>query len=184
MWERFGEQRNTFHEMRNGGTTAAGHGGAADEAAAQKNRQAALLTLELLAREHAAAAPDVFERATVAVVRAACSAAPAVRSAGLLATSSFVEGLGAQLVPHMPAFLPKLLAMLESALPPPHDAPPSRDALSFAAAWLDGVGSSLLAAVPAFLPPFLPRLLRSLIARQMLREDCLPSAHGGFSSRL
>ena len=73
-----------------GGTTAAGHGGGADEAAAQKNRQAALLTLELLAREHAAAAPDVFERATVAVVRAACSAAPAVRSAGLLATSSFV----------------------------------------------------------------------------------------------
>ena len=30
----------------------------------------------------------------------------------------------------------------------------------------------------------LPRLLRMLIAQRMLREDCLPSAHGGFSSRL
>lgn len=30
----------------------------------------------------------------------------------------------------------------------------------------------------------LPRVLRLLIATRMLREDCLPSSHGGFSSRL
>ena len=28
----------------------------------------------------------------------------------------------------------------------------------------------------------LPRLLRALIAKRMLREDCLPSSHGGFRS--
>ena len=29
-----------------------------------------------------------------------------------------------------------------------------------------------------------PRLLQLLIARRMLREDCLPGSHGGFSSRM
>ena len=30
----------------------------------------------------------------------------------------------------------------------------------------------------------LPRMLRLLIAKRILREDCLPTSHGGFSSRL
>lgn len=129
-------------------------------AEAPSSQRAALLALDLLARECGDAMPQLFESAMPAVIRHVAEPHPLVLNSALLAASALVSSLGVRLVPHMPVFMPPLLRRLEAALAP---AEPPREALLVAAAWLDGCGAALLSTLPLFLHPYLPRLLRSLL---------------------
>ncbi|EOD15958.1 hypothetical protein EMIHUDRAFT_451580 [Emiliania huxleyi CCMP1516] len=129
-------------------------------AASPSSQRAALLALDLLARECGAAMPQLFDPAVPAVVRLIEERDPLVLSSALLACSALVSSLGVRLVPHMPLFMPPLLRCLEHSL---FLSEPQRDALLAAAAWLDGCGPALLTALPMFLHPYLPRLLRAVL---------------------
>ena len=141
-----------------------------------RNQQAALLSLEILARTFAAAHPEPFERTLPAAAAAARSATEAVRSSGLVLCATLVRTLGARCVPHLPVLVPQLLEVLEAATVPRRAAPrEAAEAALLVSTWCEGVGRALAASLPQFISPYLPRLLRALLCAAELP----PAAQGG-----
>ena len=146
-----------------------------------RNQQAALLSLEILARTFAAAHPEPFERTLPAAAAAARSATEAVRSSGLVLCATLVRTLGARCVPHLPVLVPQLLEVLEAATVPRRAAPrEAAEAALLVSTWCEGVGRALAASLPQFISPYLPRLLRALLCTA---ERCPPRRAAPSSAR-
>ena len=96
----------------------------------ERSRLRAQMDLERRAQAKAAERKRIRERQDAAAAVPTSGAAvgsrhEAVRSSGLVLLATLVRELGARMLPHMPTFVPRLLDLLETALPPP---PPTTEA--------------------------------------------------------
>jgi|TARA_B100000513_G_scaffold186290_1_gene107931 U3 small nucleolar RNA-associated protein 10 len=123
-------------------------------------QQAALLSLDVLAREFGGARPQLFKGALTFVLRIVETRHPAVLTAALLATSTLITALGVRLVPHISVVVPALIRVLEESVAPIR---PNKEELGVALAWIDGCGMSLLGTLSLFIHPYLPQMLRPIL---------------------
>ena len=86
-------------------------------------KQTALLSLEILSRNFAAAYPTHFLGSTFDVVSAAMRHAnPCVQGSALNCQAALCLQLGAEMVPKIPEFMPQVVALLKKAFAPRDDA--------------------------------------------------------------
>jgi hypothetical protein len=82
-------------------------------------KQTALLSLEILSRNFAAAYPTLFLGATFDVVSAAMRHAnPCVQGSALVCQAAICLQLGAKMVPKIPKFMPLVVSLLQRIFAP------------------------------------------------------------------